>query len=48
MLLLVVMAFLVIKVVPNVPLPARIFVAVSDLVAAVILWVVLRQKFSGK
>lgn len=48
MILLVVMAVLVIRVVPNLPMPVRIFVAVSDLIGAAILWVVLRQKFSGK
>jgi uncharacterized membrane protein len=46
--LLIVMAGLVLTVVPKLPLPARIFVAATDLVGAAVLALVLRQKFSGK
>lgn len=30
----------------RIPLPVRLFVAVTDLIAAAVLWLVLRQKFS--
>ena len=43
---LVVMAALVLTVVPNLVLPARIAIAAMDLVLAAVLWIVLRQKFS--
>jgi hypothetical protein len=46
--LLIVMAGLVLTVVPRLPLPARIFVAATDLLGAAVLGLVLRQKFSGK
>ncbi|ACB75286.1 hypothetical protein [Opitutus terrae] len=31
--------------VPRIPLPVRLFVAATDLIAAAVLWLVLRQKF---
>jgi hypothetical protein len=46
--LLLVMAVLVVTVVPKLPMPARIFIGLSDVTLAVVLWMVLRQKFSGK
>ncbi len=42
------MAALVLTVVPHLPLPLRIFVAATDVILAAVLWLVLRQKFSGK
>lgn len=44
----VTMAVLVLTVVPHLPLAARIFVAAMDLILAAVIWLVLRQKFSGK
>lgn len=44
----VVMAVLVLTVVPHLNLPVRIFVAAMDLILAAVIWLVLRQKFSGR
>jgi hypothetical protein len=46
--LLLAMAVLVVTVVPKLPMPARIFIGLSDVILAVVLGMVLRQKFSGK
>lgn len=32
----------------RIPLPVRLFVAGTDLIAAAVLWLVLRQKFSDR
>jgi hypothetical protein len=45
---LVVMAVLAIVAVPRLRLPVRLFVASTDLIAAAVLWLLLRQKFGGK
>lgn len=45
---LVCMAGLALFAVPRLSLPIRIFVASTDLIAAAVLWLLLRQKFGGK
>ena len=41
-------AILVVVVAKQLPLPLRLLIAGSDLVVAAVLWLVIRQKFSGK
>jgi len=41
-------AVLVVAVARQLPLPIRLLIAGSDLVVAAVLWLVIRQKFSGK
>lgn len=41
-------AVLVVAVAKQLPLPIRLLIAGSDLVVAAVLWLVIRQKFSGK
>jgi len=45
---LVLSSILIVTFAKALPLPARLFVAATDLVVAAALWLVLRQKFSGK
>jgi hypothetical protein len=45
---LVIMAVLAVVAVPRLKLPIRLFVASTDLIAAAILWLLLRQKFGGR
>ena len=45
---LVIGAGLIVFLARSVALPLRLFVASTDLVLAAVLWLVLRQKFSGK
>lgn len=46
--LLLAMAVLVVTVVPKLALPLRVFIGLSDVALAAVLWMVLRQKFSPK
>jgi len=45
---LVIGAGLIVFLARSVALPLRLFVASTDLILAAVLWLVLRQKFSGK
>ena len=45
---LLAMAVLVVTIVPRLALPLRVFIGLSDVGLAAVLWLVLRQKFSGK
>ena len=48
MLVIVAIALLVLPMEGKIPKAARIFLAAFDLVVAAVLWLVARQKFSGK
>lgn len=42
------MAALALFAVPRLSLPLRLFIASTDVIAAAVLWLLVRQKFNGK